>query len=204
MRVAITIIIMCLLMPISGYALNAFKFFYALETNNLEKVFSNIDVNSALSIKELSEFLQDIKEICEVRYGVSISLVQLQQDILELCKENIVNPEEFCKIEQFLDELFNPKNIRLNPICLLLASTKKKKFFFENRNIPMNIILGCIEIGCGILLWITPFRTIANILIGDGCRRMLNEVEPIVYKDRNYSHNMFQKLINSGTILYKI
>lgn len=194
---------MCLLVPISGYTLNAFKFFYALETNNLDQVFSNIDVNSALSIKELSEFLQDIKEICEVRYGVSTSLVQLQQDMLEICKQNIVNPEEFSKVEQFLDELFDPENIRLDPICLFLASNKKKKFFFENRNIPINIILGCIEIGCGILLWITPFRTIGNILIGDGCRRMLNEVE-IIDKGRNYSHNMFQKLINSGTILYKI
>lgn len=203
MKVVITVIIMCLLVPIAGYSLNAFKFFYALETNNLEQVFSNIDVNSALSIKELSEFLQDIKEICEVRYGVSISLVQLQQDILELCKQNIVNSEDFCMIEQFLDELFDPENIRLDPICLFLASSKKQKFFFENRNIPINIILGCIEIGCGILLWITPFRTIGNILIGDGCRRMLNEVE-IIDKTRNYSHNMFQKLMNSGTILYKI
>lgn len=203
MRVAITVIIMCLLVPISGYSLSAFKFFYALETNNLEQVFSNIDVNSALSIKELSEFLQDIKEICEVRYGASISLAQLHQDILELCKQNVVNAEKFCKIEQFLDKLFAPENIRLDPICLFLRSNKKQKFFFENRNISINIILGCIEIGCGILLWITPFRTIANILISDGCRRMLNEVE-IIDKARNYSHNMFQKLVDSGTILYKV
>lgn len=203
MRVIFTIIALYLLVPIGGYALNAFKFFHALETNNLEQVFKNIQVNSTLSIKEISEFLQDIKEICEVRYGVSISLEQLQQDMFELCKQNIGNAEDFSKIEQFLDELFDPVNIRLHPGCLFLAFTKKQKKIFENNTIPLHIIIGCIEIGCGILLWITPFRTIGNILISDGCRRLLNEVE-IIDKARNYSHNMFQKLVNSGTILYKI
>lgn len=187
-------------MPISVYSLNASKFFTALESRNMDQVFKNIDVRSVVSIKEISKFFQDMKEICEVRYGVSISLVQLQQDIIEICKQSIVNPVNFDKIECFLEELFSPENINLDSLCLFLASNKKQKSFFEDKNISMNIILGCIEIGCGLLLWITPFRTIGNILLTDGCRRMLNEVE-IIRKTGDYSHNMFQKLVSSGTIL---
>lgn len=191
------------MVPISIYSLNASKFFNALETNNIEHVLSKIDVNSDISPKEISDFFQDIKKICEIRYGVSISLLQVQQDILELCKQNISNAEDLFKIELFLAELFDPENINSYPQYIFLTSHKKQKNVFEDKEIPVNVILGCVEIGCGALLWVTPFRIIGNILIGDGCRRMFNEVET-VEKARNPHHNMFQKLLTSGTILYKL
>lgn len=203
MKIASIVVIIYLLIPVSSYSLNASKFFNALETNNIKQILSNIDVNSTLSIKEISKFFEDSKEICEVRYGISISLFQIQQDILEICKENMSNVQDFFKIERFIAEVFDPKNTHSNSEYIFLASAKKKEIFFEEKIIPLNIIFGCIEIGCGVLLWLTPFKSIGNILIGDGCRRMLNEIE-IIGKTRNYHHNMFQKLANSGTILYKL
>lgn len=103
----------------------------------------------------------------------------------------------------FLTELFNPKNSNPYPQYIFLTSHKKEKNVFEDKDIPVNLLLGCVEIGCGALLWVTPFRVIGNSLIGDGCRRMLNEVE-IVEKARNFNHNMFQKLPTSGIIFYKL
>ncbi|MGL4348918.1 MAG: hypothetical protein ACRCSV_05665 [Chlamydiales bacterium] len=203
MKIASIVVIIYLLIPVSSYSLNASKFFNALETNNIGKILRKIDINSTVSIKEISKFFEDSKEICEVRYGVSISLFQVQQDILEICKQNMSNVEDFFTIERFIAEVFDPKNTHSNSQYISLASARKKKFFFEEKNIPIHIIFGCIEIGCGILLWLTPFKSIGNILISDGCRRMLNEVE-IIGKTRNYHHNMFQKLANSGTILYKL
>lgn len=203
MKIQFILLIIFLVVPNLSYSLNASKFFNALETNNIEHILSKIDVNSNISPKEISAFFQDIKEICEIRYGISIPLLQIQQDILEVCKQNISNSEDLFKIEMFLTELFDPENINSQPQHIFFTSHKNQKNVFEDKDIPVNVILGCVEIGCGALLWVTPFRIIGNILIGDGCRRMLNEVET-VEKARNPHHNMFQKLLTSGTILYKV
>lgn len=96
MKIQIILLIICLLVPTLSYSLNASKFFNELESNNIEYVLNKIDGSSNISLKEISKFFQDSKEICEIRYGISISLLQIQQDILEVCKQNISNPEDLC------------------------------------------------------------------------------------------------------------
>lgn len=200
MKLWVILLSIFLSIPELSYSLNASKFLDALETNNIEHILSKLDVNSNTSSKEILDFFHAIKEICEKRYDISISLFQIQQDILDVCRENISNIDYLFKVEIFLNELFNTENINLHSQSIFLMSEKN---YFEGKDIPVSILLGCVEIGCGALLWITPFRPIGTFLVCDGCRRMFNEVESIE-KARNPNHNMFQKLLTSGTILYKL
>lgn len=200
MKLWVILLTIFLSIPELSYSLNAPKFLDALETNNIEHILSKLDVNPDTSSKEILDFFHTIKEICEKRYDISISLFDIQQDILDVCRENISNTDCLFTIEIFLNELFDPENINLHSQSIFLMSEKN---YFENKNIPVSILLGCVEIGCGALLWITPFRPIGTFLVCDGCRRMFNEVETIE-KARNPNHKMFQKLLTSGTILYKL
>lgn len=192
-----------LAIPISGYSLDASLFFDALETQDIESVLNTLEISSNTTPQEVLHFLEKIKEICEDNYNVSISLSQLQQDILDICKNTISDLNCLYQVEIFLNELFYPDTINIFSQFILLISDKNHEGIFQNRDIPIGVVLGCIEIGCGALLWVTPFRAIGNILIGDGCRRMLNEVETIE-KVRNSDWNWFQKPPNSGTICYKL
>lgn len=193
-------IILFLLIPILAYSLDASKFFDTLETNNIEYILNEIDLSSNTSPKEILEFFQEIQEICEMRYNTSISLSELKQNIFYMCKKNILNLEYLSSIETFFDEVFSSKEETLYAHCI---SNKKQGNIFENKDIPVSVLIGCVEIGCGSLLWITPFRTIGSFLICDGCRRMFNEVES-VEKTRNSNYNRFQKLSISDTIFYKL
>lgn len=203
MKLWTILLLVFLSIPGLSYSLNASKFLNALETNNVEYILSKLDVNSNTSAKEIRDFFHTIKETCEKRYDISISLSEIQRDILEICRKNISNTDYLLKVEIFLNQVFHSENMNPHSQSIFLMSSKKYKNSFEDKDIPISILLGCVEIGCGALLWITPFRPIGTFLICDGCRRMFNEVE-IVDKARNPNHNMFQKLLTSGTILYKL
>lgn len=197
------VLLFFLVIPISGYSLDASMFFNALESHDIECVLKALEINSSTTPKQVLHFLETIKETCEDNYNVSISLFQLQQDILDICKNTILDLDYLYQVEIFLNELFYPDTINIFSQFILLISDKNQPSVFQDKNIPIGVILGCIEIGCGAVLWVTPFRAIGNILIGDGCRRMLNEVETIE-KVRNSNHIWFQKPRNSGTIFYKL
>lgn len=200
MKIHIILFSLFLLIPILLYSLDASTFFDTLETNNIECILNEIDLNSNTSPKEILEFFQEIQEICEMRYNTSISLAQLKQNIFYICKKNILNLEYLSSIETFFNEVFSSKEETLYAYCI---SNKRQGKIFENKDIAVSVLIGCVEIGCGSLLWITPFRTIGSFLICDGCRRMFNEVES-VEKARNSNHNRFQKLSISDTIFYKL
>ena len=119
-------------------------------------------MSSNTSPKEILEFFQEIQEICEMRYNTSISLSELKQNIFYMCKKNILNLEYLSSIETFFDEVFSSKEETLYAHCI---SNKKQGNIFENKDIPVSVLIGCVEIGCGSLLWITPFRTIGSFLI---------------------------------------
>lgn len=198
MKIYIILFSLFLLIPILSYSLDASKFFDTLETNNIECILNEIDLNSSTSPKEILEFFQEIQEICEMRYNTSISLSQLKQNIFYICKKNILNLEYLSSIETFFNEVFSSKEE-----TLYAHRISKQGNIFENKDIPVSVLIGCVEIGCGSLLWITPFRTIGSFLICDGCCRMFNEVES-VEKAGNSNHNRFQKLSISDTIFYKL
>lgn len=163
--------------PITGYSLDATTFFKALKTQDIECVLNTIEINSSTTPQQVLHFLESIKEICEVNYNISISLFQLEQDILDICKNTISDLDCLYQVEIFLNELVYPDTINIFSQFILLICDTGQGNIFQNKDIPIGVILGCVEIGCGALLWATPFRTIGNILIGDGYRRMLNEVE---------------------------
>lgn len=198
-----SVLLFFLVIPISAYSLDASMFFTGLETHDIECVLNALEINSSTTPKQVLHFLETIKETCEDNYNVSISLFQLQQDILDICKNTILDLDYLYQVERFINELFYPDTINIFSQFILLISDKTQQSAFQDKDIPIGVIVGCIEIGCGALLWVTPFRAIGNILIGDGCRRMLNEVETIE-KVRNSSHNWFQKPQHSGTIFYKL
>lgn len=113
-----------------GYSLDASMFFNALETHDIECVLNALQINSSTTPKQVLRFLETIKERCEYNYNVSISLFQLQQDILDICKNTISDLDYLYQVEIFLNELFYPDTINIFSQFILLISDKSQRSAF--------------------------------------------------------------------------
>ncbi len=83
---------------------------------------------------------------------------------------------EICTLEEIekIRDLFASSPPFLNYETSLLTDLS---FTENNDGCSASLILGLIEIGCGALLWVTPFKQVGSGLMVDGVRRIFNELE---------------------------
>lgn len=61
--------------------------------------------------------------------------------------------------------------------------------FTNNDEVPSGIVIGLVEVGCGVLLLLTPFKKVGSGLIVDGSRRIFNDLESIDKSRHSYLKN---------------
>ena len=107
-------------------------------------------------------------------------------ELKELVLSTLRNSELSIHIEStssLLDNYFS--HFAANAIPLTEAD------FSNNDELPTGIILGLIEIGCGALLLLTPFKKIGSGLVVDGSRRIFNDLDAID-KSRHSPSKVFE------------
>lgn len=161
-----------------GYAtlLDPLQILHLAEINDSETLCHSFDGEDNISIQEAQQFLIDTFAMIQSQYPSDISLRELKGKIIQIIKNSAVDQYSFKKLEPIICATIN----QLIPDDKLLTMVRAKSPLEKSTSeieVPGCVVFGTTEIVCGVLLCLTPFRSLSIPLIGDGLRRMGNAVE---------------------------
>ena len=141
--------------------------YFQLHPKILEKPFIFHFIDSERSLDEAYRLLKDLFSYFPEFKSVRIS------DLKEIILENIALVDS-TNTSKDLERYFNSLSIFSFHGSTELGSLDPSVLEDE---LPGSIIIGIIELGCGALLWLTPFKSVGSGLLVAGARRIFNELE---------------------------
>ncbi len=164
------LVVSCFTFPLFASGLNLEH--VCLKTCNSSAHFCHNYLNSKRTISDVQDLLLKIYKVFPVFQTMTIG--ELKDVVMSSLKQMDPSIED-----EKLNLLSESYSLFLAHDTALLSELN---FINDNEDIPAGLVFGLIEIGCGALLWLTPFKHVGSGLMVDGTRRIFNQLE---LKDRD-------------------